>query len=867
MYVDDRSIRIGPGARGDPTLRGLSANATIDHAVFEHAEEGIDVTSRGGTVTLYQVTTQNNEVGLQVTGSGGAAAAAIVDASDSWFVYNSVWGVHVLGGGPAPYPAVTIQDSYLYANGGPHDLVFTMDQPHEAVVLARNNYWGTVDPAMIEARTSGKVDWCGWRDSPGGPPVRDTYCPDLVICDETQDWTGTVRPYLLVDDVWVCPTGTLNIASGVETLWRRGDDPDPDERAELRVQGVLDISGPPNATFEPDASAPQPGDWGGIRIEYGAAANIDFALVRYAEYGLISQATSTINHAYFDHSLMHGIHVTSGTTTLEGVNTRYNGGNGLDVLKLSSAMSISATSCVFASNDGYGVRVRQHDSSLLAPEVTINDSSIRDNLGGYQVFADSGFPESPETVLDFRNNWWGTTVHEDIETAIRDHQDASDAAHVDWCGYLSAFPPSTPVNDAHCPDLVVCDGTKSWLQTDKPYLLWEEVKVCPTGTLEIGPGVEVRSTGPRLLAIGTLNVNGTVPSPVTFTSDSSTPAPDDWEGLEFVADSTSTVENATITYAEHGISIFDHAQVVLRNVAARQNRIGLLLDNTAAPPPSLLAEGCAFTNNQQEGLWFTRASLGAPPSLDVTVTDSEIHSNSGSVDLRVGAVFQNADELVINAQGNWWGTTSATTISSRIYDHADSGYAATVNWCDYLSSAGGTPERAGVCTSPVICDADVTWDRTDLPYLFTTDVYVCPTGVLHVGPGVEVRMVATWPELEIRVDGILDVNGTPGAPVSFTSDADAPQIGDWQGLIFHGDGTRTIPLEHASIRFAERGMDVGASAHVTLEGVTAQDNQTGLFVYGAGQQTVAANACSFVDNDSYGVYLRRYPGQPNPDVT
>ena len=47
-----------------------------------------------------------------------------------------------------------------------------------------------------------------------GSPARDVNCPDLHVCDGTAVWDDTTRPYLVVSDVYVCDTGTLQIEAG-----------------------------------------------------------------------------------------------------------------------------------------------------------------------------------------------------------------------------------------------------------------------------------------------------------------------------------------------------------------------------------------------------------------------------------------------------------------------------------------------------------------------------------------------------------------------------------------------------------------------------------------------------------------------------
>ena len=55
--------------------------------------------------------------------------------------------------------------------------------------------------------------------------------------------------------------------------------------------------------------------------------------------------------------------------------------------------------------------------------------------------------------------------------------------------------------------------------------------------------------------------------------------------------------------------------------------------------------------------------------------------------------------------------------------------------------------------------------------------------IRQVEAGVEVRFLEHSSPREIYVTGMLDVNGTEGAPVTFTSNAAAPQWDDWGGLL------------------------------------------------------------------------------------
>ena len=66
--------------------------------------------------------------------------------------------------------------------------------------------------------------------------------------------------------------------------------------------------------------------------------------------------------------------------------------------------------------------------------------------------------------------------------------------------------------------------------------------------------------------------------------------------------------------------------------------------------------------------------------------------------------FQNATNLVLNATGNWWGTTDLAAISNKILDLTDSytnptNYP-TVNFASLLDGRNGSPIAGNYCNRP-----------------------------------------------------------------------------------------------------------------------------------------------------------------------
>jgi hypothetical protein len=230
---------------------------------------------------------------------------------------------------------------------------------------------------------------------------------------------------------------------------------------------------------------------------------------------------------------------------------------------------------------------------------------------------------------------------------------------------------------------------------------------------------------------------------------------------------------------------------------------------------------------------------GASP--DVSVTASAIYGNS-TWNFYTQA-FSAPNTTVVDATGNWWGTTDETAIRAGIYDRANITSSPIVDWCGYLDGAGGVTARTDIhCGDPSVCDGTVTWDRTDHPYILYSDTVVCPTGVLRIEQDAEVRAV-THSGAGFEVYGEMDVNGTADHPVTFTSDAGSPAAGDWQGIAVRDSGVLTI--DHAALTFpvdALAAYDVGEITGRRLE--IGQGTGEGLYAQNSGVITVSDSTIS-----------------------
>ncbi len=141
-------------------------------------------------------------------------------------------------------------------------------------------------------------------------------------------------------------------------------------------------------------------------------------------------------------------------------------------------------------------------------------------------------------------------------------------------------------------------------------------------------------------------------------------------------------------------------------------------------------------------------------------------------------------------------------------------------------------EFNGICVDSGGVSAHTTWDETEAPYVPQSDITVAFGATLTWGPGIVVKPRDF--NTDFFIDGILNVNGVAGQPVTLTSIRDdtiggatdnttnPPARGDWGRILFRSTGTgelNQLELRYGGQGWVALGMleqDVGAS--VTING-------------------------------------------------
>jgi hypothetical protein len=127
-----------------------------------------------------------------------------------------------------------------------------------------------------------------------------------------------------------------------------------------------------------------------------------------------------------------------------------------------------------------------------------------------------------------------------------------------------------------------------------------------------------------------------------------------------------------------------------------------------------------------------------------------------------------------------------------------------------------------------------TW-AANTEHILTCNVTVQQNYSLTIEPGAVVKGANS--KATLRVDGTLNANGTPAAPVTFTSIHDnsvgvsvsnvSPSNKDWQGINASG-GNAVLHLDNVVIRYANIGVDVTSGKDLRVNGSITDVGQYGV---------------------------------------
>jgi hypothetical protein len=112
---------------------------------------------------------------------------------------------------------------------------------------------------------------------------------------------------------------------------------------------------------------------------------------------------------------------------------------------------------------------------------------------------------------------------------------------------------------------------------------------------------------------------------------------------------------------------------------------------------------------------------------------------------------------------------------------------------------------ATIITSDI--DVNTTWTFDNGPYIIDTALSINSGATLIIDAEIEVRF-RPGTSMSVASGGTLRVNGDPGKPVVFTSDAVAPAAGDWVSVNILAGGSASF--DYCEIAYAGQGGGTGA---------------------------------------------------------
>jgi len=130
---------------------------------------------------------------------------------------------------------------------------------------------------------------------------------------------------------------------------------------------------------------------------------------------------------------------------------------------------------------------------------------------------------------------------------------------------------------------------------------------------------------------------------------------------------------------------------------------------------------------------------------------------------------------------------------------------------------------------------DTVWTLVDSPFVISKNITIYPTAKLTIEPGVKVKFGGSF---SIFVEGSLYAVGTQNDNITFTSNKDQPEAGDWGTIKFNGTAPST--LAYCVIKHATNG--------TTIENSTVEIKNTEISTCSQNGATISNGTVTIQDN-------------------
>jgi len=202
----------------------------------------------------------------------------------------------------------------------------------------------------------------------------------------------------------------------------------------------------------------------------------------------------------------------------------------------------------------------------------------------------------------------------------------------------------------------------TWEVAGSPFIVQGAIEVTDNSVLTIDAGVTVKFDGFYLLSTeagSSIYAEGTQELRILFTSNSGTPAPDDWIWVGINSSPASYFAYCDFEYGRKGLDLTESDVTVLHCTFRNTNSYGLICENCS---PTI--EACDFYLNPTGIYVYERTAPTRP-----VIHGCNLHDNTYYNIYLAG--FENSPLVTIDAEGNWWGTSVEAEIEDTIRHDVD----------------------------------------------------------------------------------------------------------------------------------------------------------------------------------------------------
>lgn len=688
-----------------------------------------------------------------------------------------------------------------------------------------------------------------------------TITTNTTLTTSQSPYTGssvTIKPGVVVaaePGVVIKITGSFKVEGSLNLVGTAS--------APVVVTSIKDDTAGGDSNKDGAATTPNPGDWSKIGFTSVGQGVLEYAEVRYGGSGTDATMVMVtcpcehqvaITHSSIAYSKALGVTLSRSEATLLDSDVSENGTAGVFVN--GGAPEISGNT--IRKNGAEGIVMSAPQSATS--EVHIDENLVKDNgKNGIQVTASSASARIGSASLG------QNTVVGNGEKGIS--YDAYSNPLENPSFEANPVPPNIDTNvlEENNENGIWLKGelqeSTAWQGNDYPIVISKATfAIGAKATLTLQPDVVFKAEGEGAVQVrGYLVAEGTAEDPVTFTSlrdDSvggdtngdgvaTNPQPGDWREIKFPKVGGGYLDGADIRYGGAPPSSgLDYTMVriecpcedqvtILNSSISRSKSVGVRVTQGE----SRILDS-SITDNGKSGIGITGGA--------VEVTDSDLSRNGGA-GVYVSAVANKETGIAIDGnvvEGNGengvmvHAPTAYTTISSAslgentivangekaidydVYSNPAeaSGYQANPVPVNIDTNLLAENDENGIWLSGEVKQS-TSWQANNYAIVVPKASFaIGAEATLTLEPGVVVKAEG---EGGIQVRGELVSDGTPEAPVTFTSLRDDAEIGDT-----NGDGMATSPapedwigieypeaseveLDHLKLKFADTALDVG----------------------------------------------------------